>query len=59
MYFLVHDDPVFGWLTDLIVYIDECWFAMQPIITTKFNEHYNAYEVKPHNDYILFVFNRT
>ena len=47
------DDPMFGRLTDLIVYSDECWFVMQPLITTKFNEHYNAYEVEPQNDYIV------
>ena len=47
------DDPIFGRLTDLIVHNDECWFVIQPMITTKFNEHYNAYEVESQNDYII------
>ena len=47
------DDPLFGRLTDFIVNNNECWFVMQPMIATKFNKHYNAYEVEPQNDYIV------
>ena len=42
--YLFSDDPMFGRLIDLIVYNDECWFVMHPMMTTKFNEHYNATE---------------
>jgi len=49
------DDPLFGKLVDTVInqQNEKYWLILQPFLVTRFNTHYNAYEVEPQRDYII------
>lgn len=48
------DDPLFGKLVDLVVtQNNECWLVLQPFKATRFNQHFNSFEIEPQGNYII------
>lgn len=48
------DDPLFGKLVDLVItQSNKCWLVLQPFKATRFNQHFNSYEVEPQGNYII------